>query len=65
MSSRINTQSSTKMTKYAMHESASMSTISVVTMLFLPGTFIAVGALSAVSTVKTRANRHTSTPRPY
>ncbi|PYH81145.1 hypothetical protein BO82DRAFT_336719 [Aspergillus uvarum CBS 121591] len=41
MSSRINTQSSTKMTKYAMHESASMSTISVVTMLFLPGTFIA------------------------
>ncbi|KAL2845424.1 hypothetical protein BJY01DRAFT_234943 [Aspergillus pseudoustus] len=41
MSSRVNTESSTKMTKYAMHESASMSTISVVTMLFLPGTFIA------------------------
>ncbi|KAL2825473.1 hypothetical protein BDW59DRAFT_146269 [Aspergillus cavernicola] len=40
MSSRVNTESSTKMTKYAMHESASMSTISVVTMLFLPGTFI-------------------------
>ncbi|KAJ5964883.1 uncharacterized protein N7479_004759 [Penicillium vulpinum] len=41
MSSRVNTQSSMKMTKYAMQESASMSTISVVTMLFLPGTFIA------------------------
>ncbi|KAL4786736.1 hypothetical protein BJX76DRAFT_365234 [Aspergillus varians] len=40
MSSRVNTESSTKMTKYAMHESASMSTISVVTMLFLPGTFV-------------------------
>ncbi|KAL3477956.1 hypothetical protein BJX99DRAFT_115945 [Aspergillus californicus] len=40
MSSRVNTESNTKMTKYAMHESASMSTISVVTMLFLPGTFI-------------------------
>ncbi|KAL4918890.1 hypothetical protein BDW62DRAFT_217364 [Aspergillus aurantiobrunneus] len=41
MSSRVNTESSTKMAKYAMHESAAMSTISVVTMLFLPGTFIA------------------------
>ncbi|KAL5335286.1 hypothetical protein BJX70DRAFT_390765 [Aspergillus crustosus] len=40
MTSRVNTESSTKMTKFAMHESASMSTISVVTMLFLPGTFI-------------------------
>ncbi|KAI9376641.1 hypothetical protein BJX61DRAFT_152413 [Aspergillus egyptiacus] len=40
ISARVNTESSTKMTKYAMHESASMSTISVVTMLFLPGTFI-------------------------
>lgn len=34
--------STSRMAKHAMLESASMSTISIVTMIFLPGTFVAV-----------------------
>ncbi|KKK12447.1 hypothetical protein P175DRAFT_0501480 [Aspergillus ochraceoroseus IBT 24754] len=56
MSSRINTQSSSRMTRYAMQESASMSTISVVTMLFLPGTFIATILGTNIITGPTRAD---------
>jgi hypothetical protein len=41
MSTRISSQSTMQMTRYAMQESASVGTISVVTMIFLPGTFIA------------------------
>jgi hypothetical protein len=41
MTSRISTQSTMQMTRYAMQESASVGTISIVTMIFLPGTFIA------------------------
>jgi Mg2+ and Co2+ transporter CorA len=41
MSARISSQSTMQMTRYAMQESASVGTISIVTMVFLPGTFIA------------------------
>ncbi|WEW59164.1 hypothetical protein PRK78_004633 [Emydomyces testavorans] len=42
LSTRHSTHSSARMAEESMKESASMSTIAIVTMIFLPGTFVAV-----------------------